>query len=138
MKKRQERVAMIELDRWLRRTFPTKSISWSEISDPHPDWYLTIDNDSYGVEATTIVPKVKAGKSLVLEPSISASIGDFIDEVESKAISRGILSGGYAIALGHIPGGRKSRERISSAILDYIEQTKEMQSAESLVLCVFR
>ncbi len=130
MKKHHERVSQTLFDDWLKGTLAGQSIRWSDSPDPHPDWFLYIDDLEFGVEATTIVPTVKQGRNLVLEPSVSASIHDFIDQVEEMARSEGILRGGYTIALGPMPSGRAFRDRISNAILDYIRQTKDFDRAE--------
>lgn len=134
MKKPHERVSKMLFDEWLRQTFTSQSISWSEPPEPNPDWFLYLNGIEYWVETTTIVPTVKHGRHIVLEHSLFASIHDFVDQVEAEAISEGILCGGYAIALGPLPGGRAFRDRISSAVIEYIRQTKALNVAKPLII----
>ncbi len=128
MKKRHEQLARSEFENWLRPRFPGEDMRWEEPpnSDPRPDWYLFLNHVQYAVEATSVVPTVTLGKSTVLEGSISAGIGDFIDDVQRRAEDEGILQGAYAIAIGPMPNHRATRRRITEGILQFIRRTRDL------------
>lgn len=132
MKRRHEEIARSEFADWLLESVPGSDVSWREppAGQDHPDWYLDLNGTTYAVEATTIVPTIGDGKNTVLEPTISAAIGDFIDRVEAKANAEGCLVGAYAVSLGPMPNSRKVRERVSSRILEYVRATKDQPIAE--------
>jgi len=129
MKKRHEELSKNEFDRWLRTLKIFSSIEWVEPSEPHPDWQLLLDGKLWFVEATTIVPTVEQGKNQIMEPTVTASISDFIDEVEDLARSEDCLSGAYTVAVGPMPSRHSFRKQIAAKSLDYIRSTKELSKA---------
>jgi hypothetical protein len=136
MKKHHELVARIVFDDWLKDQLPSAAIRWNDSEAPHPDWYLSINDDEYWVEATTIVPRVRHGRNLILEPSLSASIHDFVDEIEDQAKASGILHGGYVLSCGPMPRRSSYRDRIVAAATRYIRDTAQLDRCEPLVLDV--
>ncbi len=134
MKKHHELVARLLFEDWLAEQLPGANIKWTESEDPHPDWYLSINSDEYWVEATTIVPIVRHGRNLILEPSLSASIHDFVDRIESQAKAAGILHGGYVLACGPMPRRGGFRDKIAAAAIQYIDDTSQLDRAQPLVL----
>lgn len=130
--KPHEELARSEFERWLNKQFPAQDIIWVNppTSEPRPDWYVTFENVMYGVEATSVVPNVNQGKSLVLESSISGDIGEFLKEIERKALAEGILVGSYGIAIGPIPNNQDRRKQITSRVLEYLRTTMDQSKAE--------
>ena len=136
MKGRHEEIARSEFADWLTQSLPDAKLSWYEPpqGQDHPDWYLDLNESTYAVEATTIVPTISEGKNTVLEPSISAALGDFIDRIEAKARSEGCLVGAYAVAIGPMPNDRKVRQRVSSRILDFLRETRDETASKPRIV----
>jgi hypothetical protein len=136
MKKRHEELTRAEFDAWLGDQFPGQHARWMEppSQEPRPDWFLNINTTEYAVEATSIVPTVKEGRRTVLEFSISAAIGDFIDAIQEQAFAEGILHGAYAIGLGPMPNNRALRARVTSSVLDFIRSTKDQPTSDLVIL----
>jgi hypothetical protein len=132
MKKRHEEIARSEFANLIAKSFTDSRVSWHEPprGQDHPDWYLDFNGTRYAVEATTIVPNIGDGRGVILEPSITASIGDFIAGVEARAIKEGSLIGAYAVSLAPMPNNRKIQDRVASRILGHLRATKDLPTTE--------
>ena len=111
-----------------------QAISWEEGEDP-PDYYITINNKRFLVEATTLMENTPVGDAQLSESQIISSLWEFVDKVKDTAISRGILCGTYIVAFQQpLTKFSKLQSRISKELLKYIEQTRAVQkSSEQIV-----
>jgi hypothetical protein len=132
MKRKYEEITKIEFDRLVKSIFPNASLVWHDVPQhiEPPDWYLTLDKNLYAVEATSVVDFLSfTFENRLSVINISTTLFAFIKEIEKSAKEEGILSGAYIVSLCPIPNFSANRKAIASHLLNYIRQTKTLQSA---------
>ena len=137
MKRSHEEITRVEFDKIVKSIFPNSAIVWEDVPQhlEPPDWYLTLDNARYAVEATTIVDFLSITPTSKLSaPSVSASLSAFIKEVEKLAKDQDILSGAYIVTLCPIPNFAENRDKLRDDLLGYVRQTKTLPAAEEYIL----
>ncbi len=136
MKRRHEEICRAEFDKLAKSIFPDILLEWEEVPQhlEPPDWYLTVGQTRYAVEATSITEYVKTPEAELSSASISASLSAFVNEVEESARQQGILSGAYIVSLCPIPDFPRNRAKFRNDLLDYIRQTQSLSSAPEHVL----
>lgn len=138
MKRRHELTTQQCFDKYLEVNYPGIARNWEEPEIDPPDWFLTLGNKRFAVEATSITDLINIGHSIVPSPAINFALSDFVDELETRAKERGILSGGYFVALAPIPNLHEHKEELLSRFLQYIEDTQNDSSPEELSLGYIR
>jgi len=137
MKRPREVITKEEFHKVIQAIFPESSIVWKDVPqlEEPPDWFLTIDNERYAVEATTIDELIQLNKNeLVSIFGITNSLTSFIKEIEQLAIDLGILSGTYFISIFPIPDFIQKKKLIKKVLLDYIRETKQLASASTHII----
>jgi hypothetical protein len=137
MKRTYEEITRIEFDKVAKSTFPNASLVWDEVPQhlEPPDWYLTLGNIRYAVEATTVVDFLSITPDSKLSAvNVSSTLFAFIKDVEKSAKDQEILSGAYIVTLCPIPNFSQNRKKLCDDLLDYIRQTKSLPSAPEFTL----
>ena len=137
MKRPYEEITKVEFDRLAKSTFPNASLVWDEVPQhlEPPDWYLTLNDIRYAVEATSVVDFLAiTPESKLSALNVSTTLFAFIKDVEKSAKDQGILSCAYIVTLCPIPNFSQNRENLSDKLLNYIRQTKSLQSADEYTL----
>ncbi len=136
MKRKHEEVSKESFTSWLNTKSISKSIRWQEVKqeDEPPDWYLTIGDVRYAIEATSIVDYVAEFDPPLSIATISISLSNFVDRVEKYAKSKGPLNGVYIFSLSPIPNFRKQKQRIFKEAISYIDRTRNLESANKFFL----
>ena len=134
MKRRHELTTHQCFDMYLKENYPGIERIWEEPEIDPPDWFLTLGKNRFAVEATSITDLINIGHSIVPSPSVNFALSDFVDELETRAKERGILSGGYCVALAPIPNLHEHKEDLLSKFLQYIEDTQNISSPKELSL----
>ena len=115
---------------FLASSYPQLDRKWEEPPIDPPDWYLTIGDTRYAVEATSITEHLSVGQvDPVPSPAVMTSLADFVDEIEQTALDQEILSGAYLVSLAPIPNLREHKKVLLSRFLDYISDTQGVLSA---------
>lgn len=118
-----------KLDAYLRAEYSSGIPLWSPGSEP-PDYWMSIFNDKYAVEMTSIVDKFKVGSNLLPEPCVDNSLSKFVSQMETEAQKRFLLNGAYHITFRKpVHNLRNVREKIQSLIMDYLHNTTNVESA---------
>lgn len=130
MKQLHEETSKIEFDKYIRIIFPFSQPVWEEVENDPPDWFLTIDNTLYAVEATTIVELLGLKNNTLSSFSVSASLHNFVKSIESLAVKKGILNGTYIIKLCPIPNFSQHQRQLCKFFLNYIRNTRELPEAD--------
>jgi hypothetical protein len=137
MKRSYEEITKVEFDKLVKTIFPNASLVWEDVPQnlEPPDWYLTANNIRHAVEATSVVDLLSITPDSKLSAiNVSATLSEFINDVEKSAKDQGILSGAYTITLCPIPNLSENRKILTDKFLNYISQTKSLQSAAEYTL----
>jgi hypothetical protein len=119
-----EEFAKSRFEAYVRSRLPKKTIVWTPGDEP-PDYYLTVGQDEFAVEITTLMDKVTTPRKEVTVEGLYASYDDFVKEIEAEASKSGILSGEYCVtfAPAHLDIYRK-RKILQNEVLDFIRNTQ--------------
>jgi hypothetical protein len=130
--KRHEQLVKSEFDVWLARKCAPAGYSWEDVSPnlQRPDWFLSLGGRHYAVEATTVVPPAGPGPNRVLEPTISASLDEFVNGVEARARAEGVLAGAYVLSLCPLPRNPRLMRALEAEILEYVRATQSLTQAD--------
>lgn len=137
MKRPYEEITKLEFDRLAKSIFPNASLVWDEVPQhlEPPDWYLNVNNMRYAVEATSVIDLLSITPDIKLSAiNVSATLSEFIKDVEKSAKTQGILSGAYTVTLCPIPNFSENRKILADKFLNYISHTKSLQSAPEYTL----
>ena len=129
MKRKDEEYCKSAFDVFLRRHYRQDEIEWT--ASEAPDFYLTLRNQSFGVEITTLVETVRAGPRKWLSLiDVLRAFQDTVADVEKRARHDCVLQGAYAIAFGEpIDGFGKWKNILKKELLDYIRNTQTLAQA---------
>jgi hypothetical protein len=134
MKRPNEEATRAEFQRILSQNFPNAKISWEDVPQKRepPDWYVTLDDAQFAVEATTIYDFLTVTASTKMSAAlVSAALQSFIKkDVEQQGRAAGILRGTYNVTLAPIPNLSEHRAELARRFLEYIEQTKNDEKAD--------
>ena len=129
MKRRYEVICREGFDTFLASKFPHFDRDWHEPQTDPPDWFLTIGDTMFAVEATSITEQLSVGQEDPLpSPAVMTALARFVDEIEQAASDKGILSGAYMVSLAPIPNLREHKDELLSRFLGYISDTKNLPS----------
>jgi hypothetical protein len=134
MKQSHEERCKAEFDKLARNIFPRSQFTWEEVKNDPPDWFLTIENIRYAVEATTIVELLESTGYQFSSVDISASLHGFVKSVEKAAINEGILNGAYAVILCPIPNFSQNQRKLRDDLMRYIRETRDLPNADEYTL----
>ena len=131
MKRKHEEIARSELEGLVEHLFPCTNVEWEEVPQElePPDWFVTIGEDRYAVEATTVIEPIDTSNATLSAWGISVALSRLIEEIEGEAKEKGILSGAYVIFLCPVLNLAKTRSQIKQFALDYIRATQDLPSA---------
>jgi hypothetical protein len=132
MKSATEEFCRSKFDEFLRRQSPSVSLKWHEVlqQDEPPDYYLELGEAKYAVEVTTLMESVSVGSTSIPQAAVVQSLWHFVDEVEQFARQGGYLKGTYVVGfLKPIDNFRVVREQIRDALLEYVKDTQDEDSA---------
>lgn len=122
------------LEKHLRRLFPDEQVSSRRNEDDPPDYYLDIADTTYAVEVTSLMENVDVvGKRERALPRVGyrSHFDDLVEEVEKKAVERGVLRGTYSVIfIDRLAYGKVKRKVVRRFILDYLEETRGLEQAD--------
>jgi hypothetical protein len=115
-----------KFDHFLRNTSPDADLVWEDGDEP-PDYYFRLNDMRYAVEVTRFMDKASfSAKAEMTIPSQS----DFINEIEQIAREKNVLRGLYVVRFnGNFEKSQRGRAKVRSGILNYLENTKELETA---------
>jgi hypothetical protein len=99
-----------------------------------PDYYLRIGRASYAVEVTRIMDEHDVGGFAHSTHGVRASLRQLSQAVEREALRAGTLSGSYVMTLAPVPNLRRVRPELVAGALRYIDATRVVAVAPSIVL----
>jgi hypothetical protein len=137
MKRHHEDLTRVEFDKIAKAIFHNVALVWEDVLQylEPPDWYLTIGDARYAVEATTIVDFLQITPTSKLPAAnVSQTMHAFVDEVEKLAKDQQLLSGAYIVTLCPIPNFAENRNELRDKLLGYISETKPLSSADEYTL----
>lgn len=136
IKRYDEEVAKSAFTTFLRVQKGQRNVGWENVpqeSEP-PDYYVIIGGMRYAVEITGIFDQVEVNGNRYSSIGISASLKRFVEELKTTAEKKGILTGGYAVALSPLSYFPQRREKLLLQLIDYIQRTQNMAYAEEEVI----
>jgi hypothetical protein len=134
VKKKHEEICKAEFDTLVRTIFPQSQITWDDVKNDPPDWFLSIDNSRYAVEATSIVELSDSMGIQLSSIDVITSLHKFIKSVEKSAIEEGILNGTYVVTLCPIPNFGRIRKKLHNDLIDYVRETRDLSKAKEHIL----
>jgi hypothetical protein len=130
MKREDEEHARVSFDAWLS-SLQVQRRDWEEVprKDEPPDYYFRLGETRYAVEVTALMDRLDLGAGPQPSRSVIASISRFVREIESEAVSRGILQGAYIVSAQPTRAFREREDAIRQGLLTYIAGTKGVERA---------
>jgi len=122
--------------RFLAEAEPQHVASCKPGADP-PDYLVNLGHEILAVEVTNILRHVELGRSLKA-PAIEIydSLSRFIVRLEDSAKKRGILRGAYGVSARPTEDFGASRDEVVSRLLEFIRETRDLESTEDRFLTV--
>ena len=129
----REEPSKLAFDRYLREVCKVASLEWEPGPGRYlrPDRYLAVAGVRYAVEMTSThtTSESTSGEPIPLETH-RATLMRFAEDAERSARGRGVLRGYYLIhSYRPIADFTRKRESLLALVANYIEQTKEPDSA---------
>jgi len=91
-----------------------------------PDYFLTINDQEYALEITTIMLNVTLGSKNIPEFGYVSFIDEIEKEIEAEAKKRGILDGTYLIC-SFGPFKKLSKSKIKDNAIEYIKKHQNIE-----------
>lgn len=118
-------------DTFLRNTLESPQLSWEDVKQDPPDYFLHISGVKYAVEVTIISEKMLLATDEVELVAIYIPLQRFVREVERSANENGYLKGNYSIYfLRPIVGFSKIRKQLKRDLLTFIKSTQEQENTQ--------
>ena len=130
--RKDEQFARSTFDRHLK-ALGLLNVRWRAGRNP-PDYYIRAGSLSFAVEVTQIMESVDLGTHRVTERGAQAALSALEAEIEAAAREAGTLNGSYALHLSPIPNLRAARPSILRRALDYIDRTRNQETADAEVI----
>jgi hypothetical protein len=134
-KNKREEFCRSRFDAYLQQQNVSERIEWQEGPDP-PDYYLTVGDQKFAVEVTTIDEKVVIGSNREM-PRLKIDFyrEKFAAGLERRAKSERILRGRYYLSFAPLitvsrrTNFSKRRKQIEKSLLEFIQHTQSDRSA---------
>lgn len=121
MKRKDEEFAKRAFLKHLQRCgLNPKSMKDSE----RPDYILEVDAHCYAVEVTQVMQTFEFNECQFPSRNLNIALERFVQRIQDKARSLGVLSGKYLISLEAISDFEETTPQIEERCLNYIERTQ--------------
>ena len=131
---KSEIICQTIFNQYLASKCTSSIIKWFDGDEP-PDYYLTVNGESYAVEVTALIERINSGLGEKSINTISHSLQRMVDEAEHEADLRGDLNGRYTVyLLEPVERFAKLRVSITKKIIEYVRATKSADSLPQEVL----
>lgn len=132
-RRKEESFAKRQFDQFLSTTVPDMPRHWIDVPlvDEPPDFYLFLDSVTFAVEVSALVEKVRVGSRTQLPRRVAVEhLRALVQDCESLASQRDLLSGQYVVRFsGTLTDLPEIRALLMTAILDYVEMTKQVDTS---------
>lgn len=131
--RKEEEFCKIAFSTFLKQYYKQNEVIWTEGDEP-PDYYLQLTDIKYAVDATSVWENIRINNKNTSEIGFLITIQKFLKQLEKKAKQEGILTGAYAVRYMPIDDFCKRKKIIAGRIINYIQSTRNVSSAEEEVL----
>ena len=137
MKDRKERkfekICRECFNKHLSKKLSIKDIKWKINNDDPPDYFYTINDKDYAVEATSIDDRIKVGLKKLPFLSLFNSQFRLIKEVQKELEDKGVGSGTYHVSSsGTHPKYKSFENSIKESIIKFILDNKSVDSTDPI------
>lgn len=136
MKRKDEEFCKLRFHQYILGMYPAETIRWEDVpsKEEPPDFYLYLNGIKYAVEVTDMIEKIDVGTARTIPRNIvNLTYVNFVKKIEKEARENGWLSGTYTILFHRvIKNFGAIEDEIREQLLYYIQNTKELESAQAL------
>lgn len=136
--RQDEEFCQKQFDIYIKSKSSPNTISWVEGNHKvAPDYFLTVGNESFVVEVTTLMEQVPRGKKRISAQGIYEFTREYVEKLETAALQKKILTGTYFIHFSPIQiDVHNVRRKLKNKILEFIAETQNIDKTEPMRITV--